>query len=132
MQITEFENHLAFIRQFINGFGKLSSKLTILYPFHYIITIRLIEFNPLLINFRYDSFVTILDVPVLQNIQSTGIHRPIQKCPVSALPPSLYPFRRHNSTNTSCTTSSASSSTHNTCGIEKQIGIVFTEKEFIS
>ena len=80
MQIAESKDRLTLIRQFIYSLGEFLSEFTVFYPLHDIITVRLIKLYSFLVDLRHYSFISILDIPVLQYIQSTGIHRPIQKC----------------------------------------------------
>ena len=79
MQIAEFEYHPALVRQFIDGIGQLPPEFGILYPFHHIIAVRLIDLQNLDGGVERDSLIATHNVPMLQNVQGTGIHRPIQK-----------------------------------------------------
>ena len=131
MQIAESKDRLTLIRQFIYSLGEFLSEFTVFYPLHDIITVRLIKLYSFLVDLRHYSFISILDIPVLQYIQSTGIHRPIQKCLYLLSyryrifpPPQFYKYILYYVLRFFIT--------HDARGIEKQIGVVLTEKEFIS
>ena len=131
MQITEFEDHLTLVRQFIDRFCKSLSKFSVFDTLHYIVAIRLIKLNPLLVNLSQNGLITALDITMLQHIQGTGVHCPIQEClyllshlyRVFSSPQFhknilYYVFRLFFA--------------HYTRGIKKQVGIVLMEKEFIN
>ena len=81
-------------------------------------------------DFEHDSLIATHNVPMLQNVQGTGIHRPIQKSlnllshlhgifPLPQLHENIlyHIFRIFFP--------------HNACGIEQQVGIIPAEKGFI-
>ena len=79
VKIAEFENFLAFVRQFVNRVIDFFAKLPVFNLLNHFVVVRLIELCTPLVDFFHGGTVTVFHVPVFQNVEGTGIDGTIEK-----------------------------------------------------